>query len=179
MVQTNKKVAVAVFDLRPIPEVIGVRHKSKNQRPLTPLFKEQSIPYINNYENLSTKVRTMAEFYLKGDGLEVIQDCDQESKKLEITLEVFKYESIEVSWYQMPKTKIRLYFTSRVKDENGNIVHTGQHEYTVEYVHAIFQPRSKKNEKNLSIAFSEGVKRIFDDQTLMGVLKSSLPSNNI
>ena len=140
-------------------------------------------PYECGFEPVGTAPRNFnVKFYLIAI-LFVIFDLEiallfpwalnvaNDGRDFEITLEVFQYETLEKKWYQMPKTKIQLFFTSQVKNENGDVIYNGKHEYLVENTYPIFQPRAKKNEKILNDALSQGIKRIFMDQNLIEAIK--------
>jgi uncharacterized lipoprotein YajG len=161
---TEKKVSVHINDSRPMPQVLGIRHKSKTK---IPFMKPQEVPYINNDQNLSQNITDISKEYLAGKGFVIASD----GKDFEITLEVFQYKSLEKKWYQMPKTKIQLFFTSQVKNENGDVIYNGKHEYLVENTYPIFQPRAKKNQQVLNDALSQGIKRIFMDQNLIEAIR--------
>lgn len=161
---TEKKVSVHINDSRPMPQVLGIRHKTTTK---IPFMKPQEVPYINNSQNLSQSITDIAKEYLTGKGFVIAND----GKDLEITLEVFQYKTIEKKWYQMPKTKIQLFFTSQVKNENGDVIYNGKHEYLVENTYPIFQPRAKKNQQVINDALSQGIKRIFMDQNLIEAIK--------
>jgi uncharacterized lipoprotein YajG len=130
-------------------------------------FKQPETPYINNYENISEKINKVAQEYLTTQGFTI-----SDGKTLEISLESLKYESIKKqNWYKMPRTKIRVYFTTNLKNEEGETTYKGQHEYTTEHTHPLFQPRSNTNESQINSALSEGIQRIFDDHNLLDALK--------
>ena len=162
---TEKKVSVRTKDSRPMPQVLGIRHKTKTQ---IPFMKPQEVPYINNNQNLSQNITDIAKEYLTGKGFVIAND----GRDFEITLEVFQYKSLEKQWYQMPQTKIHILFTSQVKNENGDVIYNGKHEYLVENTYPIFQPRAKKNQQALNDALSQGIKRIFMDQELIEAIKN-------
>ncbi len=161
---TEKKVSVHTKDSRPMPQVLGIRHKTTTK---IPFMKPQDVPYINNNQNLSQQITDIAKEYLTSEGLVIAGD----GRDFEITLEVFQYETLEKKWYQMPKTKIQLFFTSQVKNENGDVIYNGKHEYLVENTYPIFQPRAKKNQQVINDALSQGIKRIFMDQNLIEAIK--------
>ena len=161
---TEKKVSVHTKDSRPMSQVLGIRHKTTRK---IPFMKPQEVPYINNNQNVSQQITDIAKEYIAGEGLTVAND----GRDFEITLEVFQYETLEKKWYQMPKTKIQLFFTSQVKNENGDVIYNGKHEYLVENTYPIFQPRAKKNQQVLNDALSQGIKRIFMDQNLIEAIK--------
>ena len=169
----TKNVTVTTTDSRPTPQIIGIRHENKSNifqnmpQQIQKFFKQPEKPYINNYENISEKINKVAKEYLATQGFTI-----SDGKTLEISLESLKYESIKKqNWYNMPRTKIRVYFTTNLKNEEGEITYKGQHEYTIEHTHPLFQPRSNTNESQINSALSEGIRRIFDDHNLLDALK--------
>ncbi len=171
LISLGKNIRVTTLDSRPIPQIIGIRYENPSNIFTKQFFQQLTtlteIPYINNYENIGEKINIIAEEYLVSQGFTL-----GSGKNLEITLESLKYDAIKkLKWYEMPRTKIRIYFTTKLQNEEGETMYKGQHEYAIEHVYPIFQPRSKTNEKNINYALSEGIRRIFDDQNLHEALK--------
>ncbi len=164
---TEKKIHITTKDTRPMPQVLGVRHK-QNLKFQIPFMKPQEIPYINNNQKVADVITKIAEEYLVGDGFVV----NENGISLELSLAVLKYETLEKQWYQMPRSKIQLFFTSQVKNESGVVVFNGRHEYAVENTYPLFQPRAKKNEQVINEALSQGMKQIFTDHSLLDALKA-------